>query len=98
MADPYKPPSAPLDAPATIDSTGRPRCPKCGEARAQKLSFTFWGGALGPALFNAVRCMNCRTQFNGKTGMPLTRAIIMYQLVGLAVVVVLGLVYFALRR
>jgi transposase-like protein len=98
VGDPYKPPSAPLDASAAMDRTGKPLCPKCGEAAAKKLSFTFWGGALGPALFNAVKCMNCNTQYNGKTGMPLTRAIILYQLVGLAVVVVLGLAYFALRR
>lgn len=98
MGDPYKPPSAPLDASPVTDSAGGTRCPKCGEAGAKKLSFTFWGGALGPALFNAVKCMNCKTQYNGKTGLPLTRAIILYQLVGLAVVVVLGLAYFALRR
>src|SRR5262245_9694705 len=98
MADPYKPPSAPLDAPDANVLPGSVRCPKCGETSSSKVGWTFWGGALGPAMFNAVRCGNCRTQYNGKTGMPLTKAIILYQVVGLALVGVLAAVYFALKR
>ena len=98
MADPYKPPSAPLDEQAPAGSPVRPRCPKCGEPRASKVSFSFWGGALGPMLFNAVRCMNCKTQYNAKTGLPLTRAIILYQVIAFAIVGVLTFVYFTVRR
>jgi hypothetical protein len=49
-------------------------------------------------MFHAVRCARCRRQYNGKTGMPLTTAIILYQVVGLAIVGVLAFAYFALRR
>jgi len=43
-------------------------CPSCGQNNAKKIGFTFWGGALGPTLFTHVKCQNCQTEYNGKTG------------------------------
>ena len=93
--NPYQPPSAPVDGP---QGAATPRaCPKCGHSVATKVGFTWWGGALGPKLFNVVRCTSCRTQYNGKTGGSLTRTIIIYQ--GVALVITVGiLVAFALFR
>jgi hypothetical protein len=98
MADPYKPPSAPIDAPVPGGSEGRAQCPKCGMTRPLKVGFTWWGGVVGPALFHVVRCDNCGKQYNGKTGLPLTSTILVYQLVGFGLVAVLTVVYYALRR
>ena len=56
-------------------------CPKCGAAVASKVSFTWWGGALGPRIFHVVRCEKCRTKFNGRTGASLGKVIVLYQLV-----------------
>jgi len=81
MADPYLPPSSPLDAPLPAV----PKCPKCGNTSASKVGFNWWGGALGPRLFHVVRCDSCRAQYNGKTGGSLTTTIIVYQLVALVV-------------
>ena len=42
--------------------------PNCGQSNAKKVSFTRWGGALDPTMFTHVKCQNCGTQYNGKTG------------------------------
>ncbi|HYQ17483.1 MAG TPA: hypothetical protein VEQ58_17040 [Polyangiaceae bacterium] len=91
--DPYRPPTAPLDNPQQLAVAA---CPKCGAASASKVSYNWWGGALGPKLFHVVKCNQCKSQYNGRTGGKLTTVIIVYQLVIL--VVVLGLfVAFRLR-
>ena len=78
--NPYQPPAAPLEAPGRAD--GAP-CPKCGAREATKVAFTWWGGALGAKLFHVVRCTQCRTKYNGKTGGSLTRSIIIYEVVSI---------------
>jgi hypothetical protein len=54
------------------------RCPSCRSRRKTKVSWTWWGGLLGPALFSMVRCDTCRTGYNGSTGKPLGTAIALY--------------------
>jgi hypothetical protein len=49
------------------DSGYKP-CPKCGGRHAQRVTFTFWGSFYGPALLTHVRCPDCGTAYNGKTG------------------------------
>jgi hypothetical protein len=58
-------------------------CPKCGGTFATKSGFTWWGGFLGPKLFNHVKCSACGTTYNGETGKSNTTAIVMYQGIGL---------------
>lgn len=53
-------------------------CPKCGSTNVEKVKFTWWGGALGPSLFTHVKCNNCGTQFNGKTGKSNQTNILIY--------------------
>jgi transposase-like protein len=60
-------------------------CPNCGSTNATKVKYTWWGGVLGPALFNHVKCTNCNTQYNGKTGKSNTNSIIIFFVVGLAI-------------
>jgi len=91
--DPYRPPAAPIDAPIT--SAAAANCPKCGHNVATKVSYNWWGGALGPKLFHVVKCGNCRAQYNGRTGAKLTGVIIGYQAV---VLVVLVAAWLALNR
>ena len=50
------------------NTTQHAPCPNCGQSNSQKVSFTWWGGALGPRLFTHVKCQNCGTEYNGKTG------------------------------
>src|SRR5262245_49860248 len=48
--------------------SGYAPCPKCGGREARRVTFTFWGSFYGPALLTHVRCPECGTAYNGKTG------------------------------
>jgi hypothetical protein len=56
-------------------------CPKCGSRDVKPVTWTLWGGALGPRLLNHTRCSNCGTTYNGKSGRPNTNAIVLYNVV-----------------
>ena len=53
-------------------------CPNCGQGNAQKVNFTWWGGALGPRMFTHVKCPNCGTEYNGRTGKSNRTRILIY--------------------
>jgi predicted RNA-binding Zn-ribbon protein involved in translation (DUF1610 family) len=53
-------------------------CPKCGQSNAKKVSFTWWGGALGPRMFTHVKCPNCGPEYNGRTGKSNRTDILIY--------------------
>jgi hypothetical protein len=66
-------------------------CPHCGcPGFADRVSFTWWGGVVGPAMFTHVRCRECGSCYNGKTGSDNTTAIVIYTVAG----IVIGLVVF----
>ncbi len=65
-------------------------CPKCQSSDAQKVSFTWWGGLVGPRLLKHVKCNRCGATFNGKTGQSNTTNIIIYTVVLLAIAIALG--------
>jgi hypothetical protein len=87
--NPYQPPAQ--MAPPTIPPgaiTVMP-CYRCHCPYATKISWTLWGGALGPWMLNHVQCVNCKTKFNGKTGQSNDTAIMIY--VGVSLAIGLGL-------
>ena len=43
-------------------------CPQCGSRRSKKVSFTMWGGAVGPMLYGLVKCKGCGQQYMRKSG------------------------------
>jgi hypothetical protein len=53
-------------------------CPNCRQNNAIRVSSTWWGGIIGPAMFTHVKCLDCGTQYNGKTGKPNQKSIIVY--------------------
>ena len=55
------------DAPLLKRRTFKP-CPRCGAEGAKRVLFTPWGSFYGPALFNHVRCPECRYAYNGRSG------------------------------
>ncbi|MBY0456854.1 MAG: hypothetical protein K2V38_05920 [Gemmataceae bacterium] len=64
-------------------------CPRCQNTRSTKVSYTWWGGILGPAMFGLVKCSRCSTQYVKATGKPLgALPIIIYSVV----VFVIGIV------
>lgn len=69
-------------------------CPECGCRRHTKVSFTWWGGAVGPAIFSQVKCAECGQSYNRKTGKPITAAhITIYSLV---VAVIFAIIFSAI--
>ena len=65
-------------------------CPKCRNAKAQQVSFTWWGGVIGPKLFTHVKCQTCGAKYNGKTGKNNTANIVIYFAVVAIIVFVLS--------
>lgn len=68
-------------------------CPKCSCTRAKKAGFTWWGGYVGPKLLTHVKCEECGTAYNGKTGQSNARAIFIYNVIGLIVGIGLLIVF-----
>jgi hypothetical protein len=76
---------------------GMAPCPRCGATNASPVSFTWWGGVLGPKILNVVRCLQCATEYNGKTGGTLTKGILIYTGVALGIAIVIGVALVAVR-
>ena len=72
-------------------------CPTCGNTYASKIGFTWWGGALGPALFTHVKCYRCGNAYNGKTGQSNTTAITIYVIVTTIIGVAIAIGLIAMR-
>ena len=70
-------------------------CPQCRRPDPQKVSFTWWGGMIGPRMLSHVKCQSCGTAYNGKTGQSNTTGIVIYTVVlfiiGIAIAVAIGL-------
>jgi hypothetical protein len=74
------------------------RCYKCGSRRATKISWTWWGGIVAPAMFSMVRCDRCGTSYNGKTGGDNTMAITIYNVVTVVLALIVGVLSFIAAR
>jgi hypothetical protein len=90
--NPYEPPKAML-APNPSGLAEEGACPQCQSTNVHRPTFTWWGGALGPKLFNHAVCRSCKFGFNYKTGKSNSTAIGIYFGVGIA----LGLVIVVIR-
>jgi hypothetical protein len=74
-------------------------CPNCGcPGYAERVSFTWWGGFLGPAMLTYVRCNECGHCYNGKTGNDNTAGIAIYTIVGVAIGLFLMVLFLLLGR
>jgi ribosomal protein S27E len=68
-------------------------CPYCyAPGKAKRVSWTLWGGALGPWMFSHVRCRECGKCYNGKTGKSNDVAIAIYLGISVLLGLMLGLV------
>ncbi len=64
-------------------------CPNCGSNNLEKLGYTWWGGFIGPKIFHYVRCKECNTKYNGKTGKQNIGLIVLYNIIFLAILIYL---------
>jgi transposase-like protein len=72
-------------------------CPRCSAHDPNKVHWAWWGGAIGPALLAHVKCRSCGAEYNGRSGQPNTRGIMLYQLAGVVLVVLMLLAAVTLR-
>jgi transposase-like protein len=56
-------------------------CPKCGSMNVSPVSYTWWGGVIGPKLLNHTKCKDCKYTYNRKTREPNTNKIIIYSVI-----------------
>ncbi|MCP4441137.1 MAG: hypothetical protein GY810_19605 [Aureispira sp.] len=69
---------------------GYQACYNCGQTNYDKITFSFWGGMLGPKMFNHVKCNSCGSTYNGKTGQSNKQAITIYVAITLIVGLIIG--------
>ena len=70
-------------------------CPNCGErGDAYRVSWTLWGGFVGPWVLTHVRCNSCDTTYNGKTGKDNTLGIVLWIVIPAAIGLMLGVLGF----
>lgn len=94
--NPFASPQSPsLSRRGQVGETFAP-CPRCGGTEGIRIGFTWWGGKLGPWLLKHVRCLDCGTKYNGKTGRSNLRGILIYQAVGLVVAILATIFMFSI--
>lgn len=76
-----------------LEAPQGPKCPQCGSEASTKVSYTWWGGVLGPRMMNLVKCAQCRCQFNSKTGQSARNAILIYNVVA---ILLMGVIVFVM--
>lgn len=79
-------------APPSLAAAG---CPSCGGTSVNLVTYTWWGGALGPKLLNHVRCAGCKAEYNSKTGRSNGAAIGIYVGVSITIGLVIGGILFS---
>jgi hypothetical protein len=91
--NPYAPPQMPNvpQGPPPGSELVAP-CYKCGCPYAKRITFTMWGGIVGPRMLNHVKCVRCFSTFNAKTGQSNNTAIFIYVGVCLTIAIILGIV------
>lgn len=60
-------------------------CPYCRHDEASRVTFTPWGGVVGPMVFSLVKCTACAKQYNGRSGRKVEKAIRVYTWTTMAV-------------
>lgn len=70
-----------------LEPKPNPKCPQCGRTNTRKLSYIWWGGVLAAKAMSLTRCYDCRCLFNHKTGLPSRKAIIVFNVVSVAIAI-----------
>jgi transposase-like protein len=70
-------------------------CPKCNSLNVKPVSYTWWGGIIGPRILKHTKCNDCKFTYNRKTRQSNTTPIVIYSVVTL--VLALAVVYFVAR-
>ncbi len=89
--NPYQSPLAPTPPdPRSLGGDQFAPCPQCGNTLATRVSYTMWGGFIGPKMLTHVKCSQCGTKYNGKTGRSNATAITLYMTISIAIGLAIG--------
>ena len=68
--NPYASPEIedPVDRPVRANMDEPLPCPNCGASGAKPMPYDGWRGRRAPKAIQEVRCVSCRCEFNGETG------------------------------
>lgn len=70
-------------------------CPHC-QGPSRPVTFSWWGGLLGPKMLAHCKCLRCGKTYNGKTGKSNDTAIAIYLIVSFVICFgLLGLLIFS---
>lgn len=95
MNNPFEAPKANINT--TSGQSDVAKCPSCGQQDAKAISYTWWGGALGPKMFKQVRCNGCNTDYNKETGKDLKGPIRIYLAVSTVIGLIIGYAFIQMR-
>ncbi len=56
-------------------------CPVCGSQNVAPVTYTWWGGVIGPKILHHTKCKDCKHTYNRKTRQTNTKAIILYSVI-----------------
>ncbi len=88
--NPYAPPATSQAAPMSpAEAAEAGQCPRCQSPNVHKPSFTWWGGLLGPKLFNHMVCRSCGFGYNARTGRSNSGPIAMYLGAGVVIAILI---------
>jgi rubredoxin len=92
--NPYAPPSQHAQPPADPAT----RCPQCASTSVFRPTMTWWGGLLGPKIFNHMKCTSCGFGYNARTGRSNSTVIGIYLGVSVAIAIASTAYYFTSMR
>lgn len=74
-------------------------CPNCGAEDPKRVKWTFWGSFYFTALFSHVRCQECGTAYNGRSGRSnIVPAIVCVGVMLIGILALLGFIAWFIAR
>jgi transposase-like protein len=70
-------------------------CPKCNSLNVKSVSYTWWGGIIGPRILKHTKCNDCKFTYNRKTRQSNTTPIVIYSVV--TAIIAFAIIYFVAR-
>jgi hypothetical protein len=71
-------------------------CPQCNSLNVKAVTYTWWGGIIGPRLLKHTKCGDCKFTYNRKTRVSNTTPIIIYSVVLFAIAIIVS--YWLFKR
>lgn len=71
-------------------------CPACNSENVKDISWTWWGGLIGPRILKHTKCADCKFTYNRNTKKSNNTPIAIY--LAVTTIIAFGIVYFVVAR